>query len=130
MNRFVGYPQNVLLPHGPTRSTMTKYFGLWKVETSLQPQDPRMAIQLYQAFAAQLKRDLDSGDIKESNSFLEGNGGYFVSGDITQERLHALLLSWAPYLTFEVHQTVPALKTVENLIGIAKQRATVMTVPA
>ena len=87
-------------------------------------------MQLYQAFHAQLNHDLESGDVKESNSFLEGNGGYFISGNITEERLHELLLSWSPYLTFEIHQTVPALKTVENLIGIAKQRAAMMTVPA
>ena len=89
-----------------------------------------MAMQLYQAFHAQLKRDLESGDVKESNSFLEGNAGYFISGDITEDKLHVLLLNWSPYASFEVHQTVPVLKTVENLIGIAKQRAAVMTVPA
>jgi hypothetical protein len=80
-------------------------------------------MQLFQGFHAQLKQSLDSGDIKESNSFLEGNGGYFISGDITNEKLHEIILSWSPFVTFEVHQTIPALKTVENLINIAKQES-------
>jgi hypothetical protein len=109
---------------------MTTYFGLWKVETSQQPADPKVAMQLYMGFQAQVKHDLESGDVKESNSFLEGNGGYFITGDISDERLHEILLNYAPFLTFEVHQTVPVSKTIEKLIGIAKMRASAMTVPA
>jgi len=109
---------------------MTNFFVLWKAQTNTLPQDPRMAMQLYQAFGAQIKRDQESGEVKETQSFLEGDAGYLVSGDITKERLHEILLAYGPYVTFEIHQTVPALKTVENLIGIAKQRAAVMAVPA
>ncbi len=108
---------------------MPTFFGIWKVETSLQPVDPKMQLQLYQAFQMQVKHDLESGDIKETNSFIEGNAGYFVSGDVSEDKMHELCLSYAPFLTFEIHETVPALKTLEKLIGIARQRATAMTVP-
>lgn len=106
---------------------MEVYFGIWRVETTIQPQDPKMAMQLYQAFASQIKHDLESGDLKESHSFLEGNGGYFVSGDISDERLHQILMIYQPYVTFEVHQTVPILETIENLIAISKERAVAMS---
>ena len=109
---------------------MTTYFGLWKVETSLAPQDPKMAIQLYQAFGTQIKRDFESGVLKVNESFLEGNAGYFITGDITEETLHHTLLRFAPYVQFEIHRTIPALKTVEHLVAIAKERAAAMTVPA
>jgi hypothetical protein len=109
---------------------MTVYFGLWKANTSLPPQDPKVEVQLNQAFHAVMQQLLKSGDVKEVNSFIEGGSGYFVSGDITDERLHEILLSWSPYVTFEVHKTVPALKTIEALIGIWKQRAAALTVPA
>jgi hypothetical protein len=109
---------------------MTSYFGLWKVETSLQPTDPKLAMQLYMAFQAQVKSYLESGDLKETNSFLEGNEGYFITGDISEEKVHELLLNFTPFLTFQVHKTVPVTQTLEKLIGIAKQRATMMGIPA
>ncbi len=109
---------------------MTTFFGLWKVQTSIQPQDPRAAIQLYQAFGAQIKRDLETGDLKESHSFLNGDAGYFVTGDISEERVHQIILRYTPYVSFEIHETVPVLKTIENLIAISKERAAMMTVPA
>ena len=109
---------------------MTTYFGLWKVEPSIAPQDPRMAMQLYSAFQSKVKRDIDSGLVKESNSFLEGNAGYFITGDITEEKLHELLLNYTPYLTFEVHRTIPVFKTLENLIAISRERAAALKVPA
>jgi len=89
-----------------------------------------MAMQLYQAFGAQIKRDLESGEVKDSQSFLEGNAGYFISGDITEERLHQIVLRYAPYVTFEIHKTIPVQKTIENLVAIAKERAAMMAVPA
>ena|ERR1700730_1339003 len=109
---------------------MSTYFGLWKVESSLQPTDPKIAMQLYMAFQAQVKRDLESGEIKESNSFLEGNAGYFISGDVSEEKMHELLLNYTPFLTFEIHKTVPVSQTIEKLIGISKMRATAMSIPA
>lgn len=102
---------------------MTTFFGIWKIENTIAPQDPKMAMQLYQAFGVQIKQDLESGDVKETNSFVEGSGGYFVTGDISEERLHKILLKYQPYVTFEIHQTVPLVKTIENLIAISKERA-------
>ena len=67
---------------------------------------------------------------KSPNSFLEGNAGYFISGDITDEKLHELLLNYTPYVTFEVHKTVPVTQTIEELIVISKMRATAMSIPA
>lgn len=37
---------------------MSTYFGTWKTEPSVTPVDPKVAMQLYMAFQAQLKRDL------------------------------------------------------------------------
>ena len=77
-----------------------------------------------------LKHDLESGDIKEVHTFLEGNSGYFISGDITEEQLHKDLLQWSPYITFELHRTVPGLKSVEALVAVARERVALMTIPA
>jgi hypothetical protein len=72
---------------------MTTYFGIWKIDTTLQPpQDPKIQLQQNLIFQSLLKIQLDSGDLKEVHTFLEENSGYFISGDITEEKLHKDLL--------------------------------------
>ena len=110
---------------------MTTYFGIWKFNTTIPPpQDPKIGLQQNLLFLSLLKRQLESGDLKEVHTFLEGNSGYFLSGDITEEQLHKNLLQWSPYITFEVHRTVPGLKSVEALVAVSRERVALMTVPA
>ncbi len=108
---------------------MTTYFGIWKQNTSLPPQEPKVELQMNLAFQAMIKRDIQSGVIKEAYAFLEGAQGYFLTGDVTEERLHESLLQWYPYVTFELHRTVPLEKSVETAIAVSRARAA-MTVPA
>jgi hypothetical protein len=109
---------------------MTIYFGLWKQNTNIPPpQDPSIQLQQNIAFHAQLKEGVESGDLKEVYTFLEGGSGYFVSGDITEEKLHQRLVAWNPYVIFEVHRTVPTLKSLEMSIGVSRERASALKVP-
>ncbi len=109
---------------------MTTYFGLWKQNTNIPPpQDPKVELQMNLAFQSMLKRDTESGVIKEAYTFLEGGQGYFLTGDVTEEKLHESLLQWSPYITFELHKTVPILKSIENLVNVSRARVA-MTVPA
>jgi len=113
------------------RIDMTTYFGLWKLNTTIPPPtDPKAGLQLILGFQAMLRQDLQSGDIKEAYSFLEGNAGYFLTGDITEEKLHADFLKWSPYVTFELHRTVPLLKSTEESVNVWRARASAMTIPA
>ncbi len=93
------------------------------------PADPKVELQMNLAFQSMLKRDLESGVIKEAYSFLEGGWGYFLTGDVTEEKLHESFLQWSPYFTFELHRTVPILKSVENAVNVSRARVA-MTVPA
>jgi hypothetical protein len=109
---------------------MTTYFGLWKINLSIPPpQDPKVELQMNLAFQAMMKRDLESGVVKEVHTFLEGGQGYFLSGDVPEDKLHEALQQWSPYVTFELHKTIPTLKSIENAISISRARAA-MTVPA
>jgi hypothetical protein len=111
---------------------MTSYFGIWKVNTSIPPQDPKIEVQMYVGFQAMIKQDLQEGVIKEVYSFLEGGSGYFVTGDVTEEKLHTTLLRYEPYVTFELHKVLPLTRSIEELIGVLRARASAMTltVPA
>jgi len=110
---------------------MTTYFGLWKLNTNIPPaQDPKIELQQNMAFQAMLKNNLQSGDLKEVHTFLEGGSGYFLTGDITEEKLHENLLAWSPYVTFELHRTLPALKSIEISIGVSRARASALKIPA
>ena len=103
---------------------MTTYFGIWKLNTSLPPQDPKVELQLNLAFQAMIKQDISDGTIKEAYTFLEGSAGYFLSGDVTEEKLHEVLI------TFELHKTIPILKSIETVVNVSRARVAALKVPA
>ena len=110
---------------------MTTYFGIWKLNTNIQPPaDPKVELQMNLAFQGMIKRDLESGVVKEAYTFLEGEKGYFLTGDVTEEKLHESLLQWSPYVAFELHRTIPLVKSIENAVNISRARAATMTVTA
>jgi hypothetical protein len=105
---------------------MPIYFGLWHFRSELLPPDPNVQIQMSEAFLGLFKMQVQSGVIKEAHSFLGGDRGYFISGDITHEKMLMAVQQWAPFVTFEVHQTVKFPEPIENNIAIAKARAAMM----
>jgi len=110
---------------------MTTYFGLWKLNTSLPPPaDPKHELQQNLIFQSMIKEDLRAGNLKEAHAFLEGASGYFVTGDITEEKLHETLLKWYPYVQFELHKTIPLEKSVDTAVQISRARAAALQVPA
>jgi hypothetical protein len=110
---------------------MTTYFGLWKLNTNLQPPaDPKLELQQNLVFQSMIKEDLRTGDVKEAHAFLEGAAGYFLTGDITEEKLHEVLVKWYPYIQFELHKTIPILKSIETTVNVSRARASALTVPA
>lgn len=107
---------------------MPTYFGIWKFNTTLPPPpDPKFSVRQSEGFLAQLKQHMQLGIIKEAYSFLQGNEGYFVSGDVTEDKLHEALLSWSPYVTFEIFRTVPLMRSIEMLIEVRRRQATAFT---
>ena len=103
---------------------MPVYFGMYKINANLPPPpNPTDGVKQLEAFQAALKMQMDSGDLKEVHEFIDANAGYFISGDISPERLHQNLAAWFPYVTFEVHQTIPVQKAIQNSLAAAKMRA-------
>lgn len=103
---------------------MATYFGLWKINNEFaSPSDPNMNVVLQESFLATIKEQLSSGLVKEAHSFLEGDRGYFTTGDISEEKMLELCLQWSPYVTFEIHQTVRFPRPQELGVALMKQRA-------
>jgi hypothetical protein len=105
---------------------MPTYFGLWHFHGEMLGPDPEMQAKMFEAFVALYKSQVQSGAIKESHAFLEGDHGYFISGDISHEKLLMTVQQWLPFVTFEIHQTVKFPEPIENNIAIAKARAAMM----
>jgi hypothetical protein len=103
---------------------MPVYFGLYKINANLPPSpNPSDGVKQLEAFAAALKMQMDSGDLKEVHEFVDADAGYFISGDISPERMHQNLTAWFPWVTFEVHQTVPTQTAIQHGLLAAKMRA-------
>ncbi len=103
---------------------MATYFGLWKTNTSLPPPpSPAEQIKQQEGFDALLRSQLKSGRIREVHAFLEGGAGYFVTGDVTEEQAFEELSIWAPFVSFELHQTIPFPKASEIALKVLRKRA-------
>jgi hypothetical protein len=109
------------------RTPMTVYFGLYKINENLPPApNPNDAVKQFEGFAAAIKMQMQSGDLKEAHAFVGTNGGYFITGDISPEKIDQMLATFFPYVTFETYQTIPLEKSIQNAIGVAKMRASMM----
>ncbi len=103
---------------------MATYFGLWKANTSLPPPPtPAEQIKQQEGFDALLRSQLKSGRLREVHAFLEGGAGYFITGDVTEEQAFEDLSIWAPFVSFELHQTIPFPKASEIVLKALSKRA-------
>jgi hypothetical protein len=103
---------------------MPTYFGLWKFNTNIPPpQSPEDQIRQSEAFATLIKNQLQAGQLKEVHAFLEGNRGYFVTGDVAYEQTYEALSMWSPYVTFELHRTIPFPRAIDLFVTATKKRA-------
>ncbi len=99
---------------------MPVFFGLYKIN----PSAPAEAwVKQLEAFAASVRMQTQMGDIKEAHAFVGGLGGYFITGDISPERLDQNLALYFPWVTFETHLMIPVELALKNAIGSAKTRA-------
>ena len=72
---------------------------------SLPPSpNPADSVKQFEGFLTLMKAQLQSGVLKEVHVFLEGNRGYFITGDVSEEQA----LEIVPFVTFEVHRTIPS----------------------
>ncbi len=107
-----------------TREILTTYFILWKLNLNIPPTpDPRAGVQQLEGFLTMMKNHLNSGIMKESHTFLKGDAGYVITGDISDENLIDMINVYYPFVTFEVHKTLPTIKTIESAINAAKRIA-------
>jgi hypothetical protein len=99
-------------------------FGLWQVNLNLPPPPtPQDAVKMNEGFAALIKSQLQAGVIKEVYAFLEGNEGYFITGDVPDEALYEALSMWTPFVTFRLHRTVPFPKAIDLVVSASKKLA-------
>lgn len=103
---------------------MPSYFGLWKLNYSIQPPaNPADQVAQMKGFVELIKAQLKSGALKEGHGFLEGGAGYFVTADMPDEQVHELLSMWSPYVTFELHRTIPFPKFNEIELSAFQKRS-------
>ena len=103
---------------------MATYFGLWKANSNLPPPPtPAEQIKQQEGFDVLFRAQLKSGRLREVHAFAEGGAGYFISGDVTEEEVFEELALWSPFVTFELHQTIPFPKASEITLKALRKRA-------
>ena len=103
---------------------MATYFGLWKANLSLPPPPtPGEQLKQQEGFDALIRAQLKSGRVREVHAFAEGGAGYFITGDVSDEEIYEELSRWSPYVTFELHRTIPFPKASEIPLKALRQQA-------
>jgi hypothetical protein len=103
---------------------MPVYFGLWEQNLNIPPSpNPADNVKQFEGFLALMKAQLQSGVLKEVHGFLEGTRGYFITGDVSDEQVFEALQTWIPFVTFEVHRTVPFPRALELTLNAVKKLA-------
>jgi hypothetical protein len=105
---------------------MIQFLILWKQNSSIPPPDPAQFVRQTEGFLALMRHQLSEGSLKEVNAILQGDLGYAISKDVSEEKLYADLQAWQPWVQFEVYQTVPFPKGIEISLEVAKARAQMM----
>lgn len=101
---------------------MTKCYISYKVNANIPPvPDPAAQVQKLEGFLVAMKFCLQSGVLKELNTFLQGSEGYRISGDISKEQFVEALDTRFPYVTFKVHETIPTTEQLEIAINNIKK---------
>jgi hypothetical protein len=91
---------------------MTVYFGLWTQNANLPPSpNPADNVKQTEGFLALMKAQLQSGVLKEAHT----------SGDVSEEQLFEAIEMWWPYVTVEVHRTIPFPRGIELSVSAAKK---------
>lgn len=105
---------------------MPTYWGTWVFHPELLGPDLGLHLKMYEAFLAQHKAQVEAGAVKEVHANLDGVTGYYVSGDISQEKIQMILQQWSPFVTLTCHQSTPLATAIKNNIEITKQRIEMM----
>ena len=91
---------------------MTSFFGTYK--TNFTPGvDPKVHLELLKQHRDLLNEEFKSGVLKEAHQYIEGNGGWFVTGDISDEKLYEVVATWSPYVEIELHKTIPLQRAMD-----------------
>jgi len=101
------------------------YFGLYRVNFNIPPPPtPQDAVRMYEGFAALIRSQMQAGILKEAHGFVDSSGnGYFITGDVSDEVLYEALAMWAPFVSFELHRTIPYPKAIDLVVSAAKKVA-------
>jgi len=81
---------------------MTKFYMTWELKQEAIPGDPEDAAKLWLAQLDMIKDQFKDGITTDWGLFAGELRGYSVSGDMSEEELHTLLLQWSPYVNFKV----------------------------
>ena len=87
------------------------------------PPTPGEQVKQQEGFDALLRAQMKSGRLREVHAFAEGGAGYFMTGDVSDEQIFEDLALWSPYVTFELHRTIPFPKANEIVLRALRQRA-------
>ncbi len=81
---------------------MAKFLTLWETDLTRVPENPEDQIALFTRLQDMVKKDLESGTIKDFGCFMSGFEGYSI-GEGTEEEVTFSVIKYSPYIKCKVY---------------------------
>jgi hypothetical protein len=104
---------------------MPRYLSLWKVNTSLVPQDPAARLKMFEAQAEGIDAMLKGRAVKDFGFFDLERGYALIESSTREEAMHIAALFY-PYVLNEPHEIVEweqAKKAISSAYAMQVQQA-------
>lgn len=96
---------------------MAKYLLTWDIEPSRMPNSPAEIATGWKMLAGLVKKDFETGKMKDWGSFPGERRGYSVLEGSEQD-LMRVTMQYAPFVNFEIHQVSSIDDVIEFLSSV------------
>jgi hypothetical protein len=101
---------------------MTRYLILYKINTAIQPTDPKEALKQTEMSFAAVDELLNAGIFKEHGSFNPGEG-YAIAELPSREEVYKLAHRFWPGVITDIREIISWEKTKELTLSILREQA-------
>lgn len=93
---------------------MTKYYMKWKMNPMTVPADPAERVKYWLALLERVKGQVKSGELKDWAIACDSSEGYCLV-DTDEKSLHATVVTWLPYIQFDIKPVVGVDDVIANI---------------
>jgi len=97
---------------------MTRFYLRWQLNPMFTPTNPEERVKLWLSMLELVRAELKSGSLTDWGMCNDVSGGYCFA-DTDEKSLHATIMKWMPYVSFDIKPVLTVDQTIENIKQVA-----------